>query len=277
MPETSSIALSFVVSFELVLLLLGCFLLWRHGLSRAGQTHAAERTAAMPAWDISITQFLLFLWLIICGGLLAQTLTSLILKSTDLHETMDLIISSGAFQGGMLLGVFGFKTFLERKNGNPSNPPAWSKITQYGIVTLLIALPILTVVGLSWQYLMQLLGVPLEEQDLIAIFANIESPILLGLMIILAIVMAPVTEELIFRGGIFRYFRTRVPRWVALLGPALLFAALHANLASFAPLTVLGIIFALAYERTGSIAVPIIAHGLFNLNTIILIFAGVGL
>ena len=173
--------------------------------------------------------------------------------------------------------MFGFKTFLERKNGNPSNPPAWSKITQYGIVTLLIALPILTVVGLSWQYLMQLLGVPLEEQDLIAIFANIESPILLGLMIILAIVMAPVTEELIFRGGIFRYFRTRVPRWVALLGPALLFAALHANLASFAPLTVLGIIFALAYERTGSIAVPIIAHGLFNLNTIILIFAGVGL
>jgi membrane protease YdiL (CAAX protease family) len=36
------------------------------------------------------------------------------------------------------------------------------------------------------------------------------------------------------------------------------------------------VIFSLAYERTGRIAVPIIAHGLFNLNTIILILAGVG-
>ena len=95
------------------------------------------------------------------------------------------------------------------------------------------------------------------------------------MMTLLAITVAPVTEEMIFRGGIFRYMRTRTPRWVALLVPALLFGALHANLASFVPLVVLGIILALAYERTGSITVPIFAHGLFNLHTIALIMSGV--
>jgi uncharacterized protein len=38
---------------------------------------------------------------------------------------------------------------------------------------------------------------------------------------------------------------------------------------------VLGVAFALAYERTGRILVPIIGHALFNLNTILLLLAGV--
>jgi membrane protease YdiL (CAAX protease family) len=67
-----------------------------------------------------------------------------------------------------------------------------------------------------------------------------------------------------------------MPRWLALLLPSVLFAGLHANLASFVPLALLGVVFSLAYERTGRIAVPIIAHALFNLNTIVLILAGVG-
>ena len=69
--------------------------------------------------------------------------------------------------------------------------------------------------------------------------------------------------------------RTRLPRWAALVIPSCLFGALHGNLASFAPLVALGIIFSLAYERTGRIATTMIAHGLFNLNTIALILCGV--
>ena len=91
-------------------------------------------------------------------------------------------------------------------------------------------------------------------------------------MIVLATVVAPATEELIFRAGIFRYARTRLPRWAALLLPACLFAALHNHLASFAPLVVLGLVFSLAYERTGRIGTAIVAHALFNLYSVIRIF-----
>jgi membrane protease YdiL (CAAX protease family) len=61
-----------------------------------------------------------------------------------------------------------------------------------------------------------------------------------------------------------------------------LFASLHVNwrtwegLTSFVPLVLLAIMFSLAYERTGNIGTPIVAHALFNLNTIVLIFSGVG-
>jgi membrane protease YdiL (CAAX protease family) len=99
-------------------------------------------------------------------------------------------------------------------------------------------------------------------------------------MIALAVVIAPLNEELVFRAGIFRYLRTRIPRWAALLLPALTFAALHVNwqnlqgLSSLAPLVVLAIVLAIAYERTGNIGTSIVAHACFNLNTIVVILSG---
>jgi membrane protease YdiL (CAAX protease family) len=45
---------------------------------------------------------------------------------------------------------------------------------------------------------------------------------------------------------------------------ALLFAAVHAHLPSFAPLFVLGICFTIAYEWSGSILVSMTMHALFN-------------
>ncbi len=38
---------------------------------------------------------------------------------------------------------------------------------------------------------------------------------------------------------------------------------------------ILGVIFSIAYESTGSIAVPMVAHALFNLNSVLLFYAGV--
>jgi len=80
---------------------------------------------------------------------------------------------------------------------------------------------------------------------------------------------------MVFRAGVFRYARTRLPRRAALLLPAILFAAVHADLPSFAPLLVLGLVFSLAYERTGNIKTTMVAHALFNLNTTLLVLAGV--
>jgi membrane protease YdiL (CAAX protease family) len=130
-------------------------------------------------------------------------------------------------------------------------------------------------VGFSWQFLLKPLGIDAERQELFDLFSNVSSPVLLAVLMILAVVVAPITEELIFRAGIFRYVRHRLPRSLSFLIPALLFAALHYNLSSFAQLVVLGAVFSLAYERTGDIRVSMIAHGLFNLNSILLLFSGV--
>lgn len=263
-----------VLAIEILIVLIGCVFVWRQVLCEQARKLAAERARLMPAWVITVPDFFLFLFCVIAGGVLAQSAASFVVKPQEVSTALSIVVHGGAFHAGMLAGVWLFKRILKREaRDQRTTGNRWAQ----GVTTFLIALPLLAATGLFWQTLMNALGVELHEQDLVGIFAATKSPLLLGSMIVLAIVIAPVTEELIFRAGIFRYLRTRFPRWAALLVPALLFAALHGNLASFAPLTVLGIIFSLAYERTGSIAVPMIAHGLFNLNTIVLILAGLGL
>jgi membrane protease YdiL (CAAX protease family) len=71
--------------------------------------------------------------------------------------------------------------------------------------------------------------------------------------------------------------------WKRFLGPlgaglaaCLLFAAFHTNLAAFGGLFVLAVCLNLAYERTGSLLVPIAMHALFNLANLLVLFSQVG-
>lgn len=82
------------------------------------------------------------------------------------------------------------------------------------------------------------------------------------------VIVAPVVEEVIFRGLVFRALRTRwnfVPT-LALTGLA--FAAFHFDAATLPPLMVTGAFFAYAYERTGSLWGAIVPHA--GLNALVL-------
>ena len=113
------------------------------------------------------------------------------------------------------------------------------------------------------------------------LFEKIHSPTLRVVFALAALVVAPITEELIFRAGLFRFLRGRVPRWIAILAPSVVFGASHLTrsladgLAAFVPLVLLGVIFSLAYERTGKIGTTIVAHALFNLNTLVALLLGI--
>jgi uncharacterized protein len=76
--------------------------------------------------------------------------------------------------------------------------------------------------------------------------------------------IAPVAEELCFRGILYTYFR----RWgvvPALLGSTIIFVALHSTRTLPVTQTVGGIVFAIAYEINGNLMVPITIHALGNL------------
>jgi membrane protease YdiL (CAAX protease family) len=75
--------------------------------------------------------------------------------------------------------------------------------------------------------------------------------------------LAPIAEEVVFRGLIFGYLR----RWglpAALLISTAIFAALHLP-AIPATQIVGGAVFAIAYHIEGSLMVPILIHSLGNL------------
>ena len=88
-------------------------------------------------------------------------------------------------------------------------------------------------------------------------------------------VLAPIAEELFFRGYVFRtYLRTRGPL-VAYGLSSLLFATLHLNLPALLPILMLAVVFCWAYQRTGSIVPSMVAHALNNsVAFVILYFIG---
>jgi len=85
-----------------------------------------------------------------------------------------------------------------------------------------------------------------------------------------AILVAPLAEELFFRGlvqsGLGRLLRGR---WPAVVCTGLLFGAIHTQPEAVVPLAVLGIALGYLYERTGSLIAPILMHALFNAKNII--------
>jgi membrane protease YdiL (CAAX protease family) len=83
-------------------------------------------------------------------------------------------------------------------------------------------------------------------------------------VIILAVAIAPMAEEFVFRFFIYGVLKRYLGRFAGLTFNALLFAAVHAHLPSFAPLFVLGVCFTLAYEWSGSLLVAMSMHSLFN-------------
>jgi uncharacterized protein len=271
MPELFG---AFAITFEIALILGGLALLWHLVLSPRAR---AERVAPrLVAWDAPPADFFLYLLMVMLGSILATTISGLAARYSALSGDTAAIVNTAAAQIGMLAGVFVYHRRLRPAPVTERMRPGFLTILKWGTLTFVVAMPLLSLTGFVWQELLQFSGIPIERQDLIGMFAHADSPVLLVVMLVLAIVMAPLTEELVFRAGLFRYLRTRLPRAAALLLPSLVFAGLHLNLASFAQLVVLAIVFSLAYERTGHIGTTIVAHALFNLNTIVLIFAGIG-
>ena len=273
-------ALTYIAgSLELVFALAGAVLLWRLALRPAARKRHAP--APLLPWNAPASEFLLFLLLVIMGSFAAALAAELSLKYLPFRGDAATVYKGAAAQLGMLVGVLLF--WLRGRRDGPTPPATRHGIFLSGLVTFLISLPVLMAVAKAWELFLQLCGLPVDKQDLIGMFRNADSAAMVIIMLILAVVIAPLTEELVFRAGLYRYFRTRMPHWVALLAPAIFFATLHVNwktlqgLSSLAPLVVLAMMFSLAYERTGRIGTAVVAHALFNLNTVLLIFSGVGL
>lgn len=278
-PSNSPPAIVTVI--EIALWIVGLIVLWRIQFSQDARKKSPVRLAP---WELSLTTIFSMALCVITGGWLAQQIVANLSNHTLGAAAHDVelweLVQGTAFQLGLLAGVIVSVVLARLEKFTPAIQdqtvpvPCLSPFLA-AVATFLIALSVLTIVGYAWKQGLEALGLDVSEQNAVEIFRQADSPAKFIVVMGLAVIVAPLTEELIFRAGLFRYLRTRAPRWIALLAPSAIFAALHSNLVAFVPLLLLGIIFSLAYERTGRISVTIIAHSLFNLHTILLILAGV--
>ena len=130
-----------------------------------------------------------------------------------------------------------------------------------GTILMLAAYPLIALADAITQ---RLLGSGSSKQSIVELFngsRTIEQRIII---IIFAVAVAPAAEEFLFRFFLYGVLKRFFGRFFGLTANALLFAAVHTHLPSFAPLFVLGSCFTIAYEWSGSILVSMTMHALFN-------------
>ncbi len=84
--------------------------------------------------------------------------------------------------------------------------------------------------------------------------------------VLMIVLLAPIAEELFFRGFVFAGLRTRWSLWPAAITSGLIFGSVHAptGITTVVPLAVLGFALCWLYDRTGSLWPCVIAHMINN-------------
>ena len=286
-PEVQLPAPPFVVAIWLILVLgmLGVVLLWQQ-LVRvfadwgAARRRVSKRLAALPAAGLDVWPLLLvFGWGLALTALqmlqpesaAAALPTSLFsLLSGSLLQTLLMVLAIAvcmrhAEHGWrLLLGAAG----SDRRESVRAAVGAGLR----GGIMLLMPVWLLALCG---ALVLQRIAWPLEQQQAMQWLAGGQ----LGwawvvVVIFTALVVAPVVEEVAFRGILLPVLARHGMRpWRALLLSSLLFAALHMHAGSLLPLVGVGLGCGLGYIATGHLLTPIVMHALFNASSLLSLFA----
>ena len=127
---------------------------------------------------------------------------------------------------------------------------------------MLAAYPLIFLADLLMQRLSG--GNKSDRQEIVELFNGSTSLEQRVAIIVLAVAIAPIVEEFVFRFFFYGVLKRYFGRGIGLVVNALMFAAVHTHLPSFLPLFILGSCFTLAYEWSGSILVTMTMHSLFN-------------
>ncbi len=153
-----------------------------------------------------------------------------------------------------------------------------------GVAALLLFWPIVNCVAFGAGFVIELLTGQAPDPIGHALLAQlVESPVdvWLYLMIGLAVVGAPVYEEVLYRGIVQQALvGAGMRRWPAILTTSVLFTLVHLGPVTSADgllaLFVLSIGFGWVYEKTGRLSASIVMHAAFNLANLLLAWLSVG-
>jgi membrane protease YdiL (CAAX protease family) len=139
---------------------------------------------------------------------------------------------------------------------------------------ILFALAAILIVALITFMIESMLGEPLDNPQVGMLAPGSSSVVSTIVMLVLVAVVAPIAEELLFRGVVYRWIAERFGMWTGLLVSSLIFSCVHGILALILPLFVVGCLLAWLYEKSGSVLPCIVMHGVFNGMMLLGLYAG---
>lgn len=280
MTEYEPSLLTSLISLLFLGIILSSILIWSQKKHR-NPLDLGQNNSRVPNWDIPWIDFLLFIFSAFLLIILAQNLLALWMPDLPEGEELELspqiaILSILSLQGPILLNFILFQKFYLKENAIQLNlvPVNVAQDLKHSLILFAQFLPVIWLLSIIWSSFLRLLqhfslieAFPI--QPLVELLAK-DMPILNFLMIaLLGIALAPLVEEIIFRGCLYRFLKSRHSILVAQLVSAVLFALLHDNLNSFLPLVFIGFILVRIYESTGSIYKAIYFHAFFNASSFI--------
>jgi membrane protease YdiL (CAAX protease family) len=231
-----------------------------------------ELAERLKARTLPWQMVLIFFGIVLGFYLLASWLYLLIYPNSGI-EPKTVVFQTLAFHLPVL-GLLGLLFHISGIQGRELFGLHWKKLPSLLGLSLLLylaALPLLWFYSALFQLLLQQFGCDFYLQDVAAILtAPATWPVRTALFFIV-IIVAPVFEEIVFRGILLPFMVRRIGFWPGIVLISLVFGGLHLHLPSFFPLFLLSIIFSLAYARTQSLLVPIGMHAAFNGVTVILL------
>lgn len=142
------------------------------------------------------------------------------------------------------------------------------KIWRYGILGGFLLVIMVLIMGIVLQYFQPNLQPQYIEEIL---RSSNQLPEFLAVMTA-GVILAPVAEEIFYRGMIYPVFRKYLGTGWGAVAAGLIFGAAHWDLWRTIPLAIGGALLCYIYEKSGSILVSMVAHGIWNGVMCILIY-----
>lgn len=118
------------------------------------------------------------------------------------------------------------------------------------------------------EWLVQIFGREIEIQQAVKIYQEADELMIRGLLAFSVVIVAPLVEEIVFRGYIYKVTKRFTARTLSTIVSAVLFSVIHNFIPGLLPLAFLAILLTISYEMTGSLWAPISIHALFNASTL---------
>jgi len=223
-------------------------------------------SAAWIVLPLLFVQFLFMLLFLLFGRML---------DSSDLSETERvLIILQSLFfhwTGFALIAWSLHRRALSWSTAFGLRTAGFFRDAGWGIVILVGVMPLILGYNIVAQIVMEWVGITPDVQDVTRIISESSSSTTKIYFALLALAVAPVVEELIFRGILLPALTRMAGVKTAIVVVSVLFAAVHGHWPSFVPLFMLSAALCLAYIYRGSLITSIAMHSAFNSLTIAVI------
>ena len=222
-----------------------------------------------PWTAVDVLRLLLAWLLLLCAGqlILTQLVPGGGLSQTSSSRLLTLAVQACSFHVAalILVGILLSRRGITWAEAFGLSLPHASTPLFAGALAGLLVLPSAWALGQASALALPELGFDVKPQQAVQMVQGATSDAERALTAVMAIVLAPVVEEVIFRGILYPAVKQvgypRLAGW----GTAFLFAAIHATPAIFLPLFLLSALLAHLYERTGTLLAPIATHIVFNL------------